>query len=212
MQAADSIPRVILLGRLCLYGRGAERLHEQIVPLAARWTEPTRRKEPLKAYARDAETRTLELLERALAGDARRVPSETIQRRLLETVLRDVGELLPQLEPRAEELAALAIRQLQDRGEREERSLREILERQRGRVVEELDKHEKHEARVTQLTLEFSAEEKRQLQANVRAWHRRLKQFDLDLEHEPQRIRAFYQVRARRVEPVGLIYLWPESN
>ena len=212
VQAADSIPRVILLGRLCLYGRGAERLHEQIVPLAARWTEPTRRKEPLKAYARDAETRTLELLERALAGDARRVPSKTIQRRLLETVLRDVGELLPQLEPRAEELAALAIRQLQERGKREERSLREILERQRGRVVEELDKHEKHEAKFTQLTLEFSAEEKRQLQANVRAWHRRLKQFDLDLEHEPQRIRAFYQVRARRVEPVGLIYLWPESN
>ena len=25
-------------------------------------------------------------------------------------------------------------------------------------------------------------------------------------------IRAFYQVQARRVEPVGLVYPWPETN
>ena len=30
-QARDSIPRVVLLGRLCLYGRRAERLHEEIL-------------------------------------------------------------------------------------------------------------------------------------------------------------------------------------
>ncbi len=29
---------------------------------------------------------------------------------------------------------------------------------------------------------------------------------------EPQRIREFYEVRAKRVEPVGLVYLWPETN
>ncbi len=44
-QASDSIPRVVLLGRLSLYGHGAERLHEEIVPVAARWIEPDRRKE-----------------------------------------------------------------------------------------------------------------------------------------------------------------------
>jgi hypothetical protein len=53
-QAADSIPRVILLGRLSLYGRGAERLHEELVPVAARWIEPSQRKGPLGAYAREA--------------------------------------------------------------------------------------------------------------------------------------------------------------
>ena len=36
VQAADSIPRVILLGRLCLFGRQAERLHEVLIPVAAR--------------------------------------------------------------------------------------------------------------------------------------------------------------------------------
>ncbi len=67
-QAQDSIPRVVLLGRLCLYGRRAERLHEEIVPLAARWVEPARRSDALRAYAREAETRTLQLLEQSLAG------------------------------------------------------------------------------------------------------------------------------------------------
>ena len=37
-------------------------------------------------------------------------------------------------------------------------------------------------------------------------------QFDRDLEVEPQRVRGFYEVRAKRVEPVGLVYLWPEAN
>jgi hypothetical protein len=40
----------------------------------------------------------------------------------------------------------------------------------------------------------------------------RLKQFDHDLMTEPDRIKEFYEVRARRVEPVGLVYLWPETN
>ena len=94
-QTRDSIPRVILLGRLCLYGRRAERLHEEIVPLAARWVEPARRNGPLNAYARDAETRTLDLLEQAL-GRPDRTPHEIIRAKLLAAAARDISELLPQ--------------------------------------------------------------------------------------------------------------------
>ena len=46
----------------------------------------------------------------------------------------------------------------------------------------------------------------------MRSWRIRLEQFDRDLEQEPQRIRDFYEVRATRIEPVGLVYLWPETN
>ena len=46
----------------------------------------------------------------------------------------------------------------------------------------------------------------------MRYWRVRLDQFDRDLEQEPGRIRAFYEVQAQRVEPVGLVYLWPETN
>ena len=208
-QARDSIPRVILLGRLSLYGRGAERLHEELVPVAARWIEASKRQGPLRAYARETELRTLDLLEEALTGDGMRVPHETIRDRLLETAARDIEELLPQLEPRAEELAAIAVKGLAERGNREERDLRVTLERQRARVIEELENYDR---KFTQLTLDFNAEERGQVEANMRGWRRRLEQFEKDLEVEPARVREFYEVRATRVEPVGLAYLWPETN
>ncbi|MEX2555579.1 MAG: DISARM system SNF2-like helicase DrmD [Actinomycetota bacterium] len=207
-QAADSIPRVILLGRLALYGSGAERLHEELVPITARWLEPSQRKKPLKAYGRDAESKTLELLDESLQG-GRVQPNDAIRDKLLDAAAGDIAELLPQLEPRAQELVAAATDKLRSRGERERKDLVETLERQRERVIAELAKHEKDHK---QLTLDFDVEERRQLEANMGFWKTRLKQFDQDLETEPQRIRDFYEVRAHRIEPVGLVYLWPETN
>ena len=207
VQAADSIPRVILVGRLCLFGQHAERLHEVLTPVAARWIEPSRRRGPLRAYAEEAEARTLERLEDAL-HDAR-APGVAIHRRLLEIAEQDIEDLLPQLEDRAGAVAASATERLRRRGEVEARELGETLERQRRRVSEELARHEADGA---QITITFSEEEKRQRQADVTAWRRRLTQFDRDLETEPARIRAFYAVHAQRVEPVGLVYLWPDTN
>jgi superfamily II DNA or RNA helicase/vacuolar-type H+-ATPase subunit H len=208
-QVADSIPRVLLLGRLSLHGRGAERLHEEIVPIAARWIEPSRRQESLAAYAAEAESKTLDLLDQALERQGGRAPSPEIARRLLNAATQDIQELLPQLEPRAQELAARAIERLRERGEREAQELCETLERQRKRVLDELAKHDREFA---QLTFTFNDEEKRQLESDIRAWRLRLEQFDRDLAVEPERIRGFYKVRAQRIEPVGLVYLWPETN
>jgi superfamily II DNA or RNA helicase len=208
-QAADSIPRVILMGRLSLYGRGAERLHEELVLLAARWIEPTQRKGPLSPYAREAESKTLDLLEKSLSDAGRHAPDRNIQQRLLTTAAQDIAELLPQLQPRAEQLAESAIELLKGRGELEANGLREILEHQRERIRQEL---ERHEGGLEQLTLEFAEDEKRQLESDMRSWRARLEQFDRDLVNEPQRVHEFYEVRARRVEPMGLVYLWPESN
>ena len=207
VQAVDSIPRVVLLGRLCLFGRRAERLHEVLVPVAARWIEPSRRTGPLRAYAEEAEARTLERLESAL--QKARAPGDTIHRRLLESAARDIEDLLPQLEERAELVAESAAERLRGRGEQEQRQLRETLEHQRERVETEL---RKHEGGGIQLVIEFSEEEKRQRQADVASWRTRLAQFDRDLETEPARIREFYAVRATRVEPLGLVYLWPDTG
>ena len=213
-QSRDSVPRVVLLGRLSLYGRGAERLHEEIVPVAARWRDPHTRSTPLEAYAKDAETRTLDLLEASL--DEARVPNETIQRRLLEAATQDIEELRPQLEPRAAVHAEAAKEQLQQRGEREERALRDTLTDHRDRVQSELARHRRD---YTQLIMEFDTDDDRQrrldtdqLQANMRHWEHRLSQFDEDLLREPARVREFYDVKVQRVEPVGLVYLWPETN
>lgn len=205
-QAADSIPRAVLLGRLSLYGRGAERLHEQLVAVAARWQEPGDRQGPLAAYARDAEARSLELLDAALGRGPARGPSETVAQRLRAAAAGDVTELLPALEQRATQEAERAAELLRTRGATESDRLQEILETQRGRVSAELAKQ-----RSDQLAL-FTDEERRQLESDVRSWERRLDKFDRDLETEPGRIADFYVVRASRVEPVGLVYLWPDTN
>ena len=208
-QTADAIPRVVLLGRLSLYGRGAERLHEELVPVTARWVETTVRTAPLAAYARTAEVRTMDLLERALGRGDAGTPGEVIRRKLLSAAARDVGELRPQLETRARELAELAERRLAERGERESRELRDVLATQRARVAAELEKHDR---KPDQLSFGFSAEERQQLASNMAAWRRRLEEFDREIEQEPARVQAFYAVQATRVEPVGIVYLWPASN
>src|SRR5262249_508234 len=66
----DPKPRVILLGRLSLHGERAARLHDEIVPVTARWTDPETRRDPLRPHAEDATERTLDLLEASL-GEAR---------------------------------------------------------------------------------------------------------------------------------------------
>ena len=205
----DSVRRVVLLGRLSLYGERAERLHEEIVTVTARWIEPDRRKGPLARYAVDAERRTLALLDEVLERGAASQPSRIVRERLLRSAAQDIAELRPQLDPRAKELLVRATELLADRGDREAKGLYETLAKHRKRVKAEL---ERHEAEAQQLALDLDAEDRRQLQANKRAWKLRLDQFERDLKTEPQRIRDFYRVRASRVEPVGLVYLWPETG
>jgi hypothetical protein len=41
---------------------------------------------------------------------------------------------------------------------------------------------------------------------------RKLVELDAQLEAEPRRLREGYEIRADRVEVVGLLYLWPGSN
>jgi hypothetical protein len=58
-QIDDAIRRVVLLGRISLYGPGASRLHDEIIAVAARWIDPIARKGPLAPYAGDTEKLTL---------------------------------------------------------------------------------------------------------------------------------------------------------
>ena len=206
---ADSVRRVVLLGRLALYGERAERLHEEIVTVTARWVEPQLRRGPLQRYAVDAERRTMGLLDQVLEAGGASQPGETVRRRLVAAAERDIEELRPQLEPRAKELEERATESLRQRGEREAKELRETLLRQRRRVKEELARHEEEPV---QFALDLDLEDRRQLEANKRSWRQRLDRFEEDIAKEPERIRNFYRVRATRVEPVGLVYLWPETG
>jgi len=201
---SDAIPRVILIGRLCLYGPGAARLHEQLVPVTARWSAPAGRRMPLTTYSREAEEKTMDLLEDAFSQKTARPLADVVLHRLQQSAPQDVNELLPYLEERGKELALEVRKRLAERGEKEAQAMREILELQKKRVTQTAEKY-----RNPQRSFDFDLDEKRQLEANRRHWDKRLAAIDRELEVEPARIADVYRVLATRLEPVGLIYLWP---
>jgi len=204
-QSSDAVARVVLIGRLALYGPGAARLHEELVPISARWIDPVVRKGALVPYAREAHTRTLTLLNASfLEKHARTVPGEIV-RQLQASAARDMDELLPQLEKRAEEHAAEAVTALGKRAQAESTAMKEILETQKKHIDQTVEKY----GTDSQMTFGFREDELRQLDANRKYWQKRLTELRHELETEPQRIRGQYQVLARRIEPVGLVYLWP---
>jgi hypothetical protein len=86
----------------------------------------------------------------------------------------------------------------------------EILALQKKRVQETAAKYGSG-----QMEFEFgdyTADEIRQLESNKRHWEKRLAAIDRELKTEPERIKAVYDVKAQRIEPVGLVYLWPVTG
>jgi hypothetical protein len=205
----DPLPRVMLLGRLSLYGRDASRLHDEIVSVAADWHAPEARKhlEPLSDAGR---TEVWTLFDAALRDPRLRQVSDTVRRRLQAAGPRDVADLVAALELRATEAGKEAEAALADRGEKEARQLRGLIERQRVRIQE----HRNQVAeKMPQGVFDFYVkDELRQLEADRRHWDARLRDIENELVTEPARLRAHYQVKARRIEPVGLVYLWPISG
>jgi superfamily II DNA or RNA helicase len=202
-QTRDAIPRVLLLGRLALYGPGAARLHEEIIAITARWIDPVIRKNPLAPYAREAEQKTLDLLEQALLASGR--PNDTIEEMLRNAVGQDIEELLPHLHQRGEEYAVDAVQKLQKRGLDESKQMRELLAAQQKHITEK-------KLQTSQRTLPFDGEELRQFNADRRHWDKRLDQLEQELATEPSRIQEIYAIKAQRIEPVGIVYLWPLSE
>ena len=204
--APDSIPRVVLLGRLALYGPKAARLHEEIVPVTARWIEPARRQVSLTPYGRAGEQTTLASLQLALDEAGRSTIADQVQERLAATAQDDIADLLPHLQSRAAEHATRAKTRLAERAEAESRSMTELLKRQRKRIADAAGTDDR------QMELDLDPTERRQLDADRRAWARRLEAIETELGTEPQRIADTYTVQATRVDPLGLVYLWPRTG
>ncbi len=208
----NPVKQVIALGRLSLYGEGASRLHDEIVAVAAEWESPlTRGRKKLKPLGEGKKDEVLRLLEVSLGESRLREVPERVKAELLTgkmPVLRDVAELVPHLEKRAEVLAERAEKKLTARGRKEGEEMKRVLEQQRRDILEQ---HE--ETGAVQLKLDlFNKEEREQIDSDRRYWIKRLQLLEGEIETEPVRIEASYQVKTRRVEPVGLVYLWPTSS
>jgi superfamily II DNA or RNA helicase len=199
-------PRVVLIGRIALYGPGGTRLHEEIIPVTALWTESGRGTKPLRPLAERGQETTLAQLEAALKSGRR--PTDTVIQRAISFAQADVQDLLPTLEARSRDAIAVAERELAKRGDEEARSLAELLERQKRRIEREVARFDDRQREL------FDAidAERRQLRADHAHWIRKLETIGRDLALEPERAKAGYGVRASRLEPVGLVYLWPATG
>jgi hypothetical protein len=199
-------PRVILLGRLALYGAGAARLHEEIIPVTAIWSEADRDRRSLAPLGVRGEETTIEQLERALR-DTRRPPAAAIARvRLLAG--KDAADLEPELRRRAEQRRSEVARDLMRRGEGKARDLAHLLEAQRDRIAQAEKGFDPKQPPMPGM----ADAEWRQQEQDHRHWRTRLVEIESEIEEEPARVRTSYEIRASRLEPIGLVYLWPRTN
>lgn len=206
IQGPGAQPRLVLMGRLALYGAGAARLHEEVIPVTAIWSESERDRKPLRALGDSGQEKTLNQLEEALR-ESREAPPMAVAR-ILALIAKDIADLVPALERIAAEKLVVVREQLAQRGEEEARSLARLLEAQRSRIAKASAEFDPK-----QLDLPGIAEdERREREADRRHWSARLTRIEQELGSEPQRLRASYEVSAHRLEPVGLVYLWPSSG
>lgn len=202
--AADSsVIRAVGFARLTLFGKGAARLHDEVISLAAPWSLEGGTVVPYKDRATAAQA--VLSVEALLAGDAR-VPNATVRRRVQANAPQVFADLWPHLEVEADARATDAKRGLGERARRESDELRSLLKKQADTIV-------KADASLRQAELfQFDeGEEKRQVELDLRHMANRLASIERELETEPQAIEALYEVTRVRLLPVGLVVAWPEA-
>lgn len=104
---------------------------------------------------------------------------------------------------------------LRVRGRTESEEMKRILEAQRTAIARELAARKQQEEDAKQMKMPWAPEERgqrAQYEADTRHIQARLASIDGELELEPARIRALYEVKQVRVERVGLVYLWPTTS
>ena len=205
----DALVRVIAFGRLSLFGPGATRLHDQLVRVAARWMEGREQEQEVKPFADEADRRAIEVLEQVFAeAPTLEAASEALQRRVRDAAPRLFSKLWEHVRGEADARAIEAEQQLARRATEESQALTEILRTQRRAIIDEVERR-------SQLTFDDMFADKREEEQfrQEKSWlDDRLVSIQRELETEPTQIRELYRVALRRLEPVGLVVLWPETR
>jgi len=235
LASTDPQPKVLVLGRLSLFGQGATRLHDQLISVIADWHPGDDRASALKPLAGAQQQQAWAALTEAMeAGNAEAI-SVAIRSQLQADAPADVAALKPALDAAAEQAQATAAELLKQRGSTEADALKDVLRaqrkrinatvRQRNRDLAKLDRQAaaadptalipglEEQLEVPALDLQkLSSQERKQLSADQKHWQRRLETIETELATEPKRIQESYRVITHRLEPAGLVYLWPISG
>jgi ERCC4-related helicase len=200
----DAVARVIVFGRLSLFGTGAARLHDELVSVSAKWLDGGG-KGHLKPFGEDADSKAIDQLETTLAeAPELGALSEPIRKRFLASAATDFGALWSTVEEQSTARATEARKKLVQRGASEAKALEQILLTQRETIQEALGE---------QLDLPLTAKDE------IDQWRRdkshleqRLDAIEKELAEEPEALKRTYDVRLTRLTPVGMVYLWPSTR
>ncbi len=203
----DSLTRVIAFGRLSLFGTGATRLHDQLVSVAARWTEG--KDDALSPFAEDADRKAVEMLEQVLTeSPSLEGVSAVVQAKIVAAAPNVFARLWKPIREEADAVAHDAERKLVQRGAEEAEALRKILAAQRMAIINEIERRQQ----LSFADMNLDKREADQFKKEQAYMGERLVAIQLEWEREPTQIEALYKVVLRRLEPVGLVVLWPETR
>ena len=113
------------------------------------------------------------------------------------------------MEAEADARAQEALLDLERRGLEEADQLEEILNRQRVAIEEQLS------LKAPQMVFDFdelTKGEQRQVEADRKYMEGRLEAIDREINEEPEDLKSLYHVSLRRLQPVGLVVLWPKTR
>ncbi len=235
LASRDPQPRVLVLGRLSLFGQGATRLHDELISVIADWHPGADRKTVLQPLIDGEREQAGNALRKALEAGTTEGISETLRNQLQDQAAADVAALKPALDQAAEQAQTVAAALLKQRGDAEAAALKEVLRAQRSRInatvkqrnrdLAKLDRQAaaaeptalipglEEQLDVPALDLQkLTTQERKQLAADQKHWQRRLETIEAELSSEPKRIQESSRVITHRLEPAGLVYLWPISG
>lgn len=207
----DYVTRAIAFGRLSLFGAGATRLHDQLVMVAAQVLEAEGEGHLQPGSSAD-DRKALERLEQLLVeSPTLDHVSDGARQTLVARSGADFKKLWEHIKLEADALSHDAEAKLKARGKAESAALRRILETQRDGIGKRLEHRRQGE-------FTFDGDDRASRDAR-KQWDEETKYLDgrtasivKDIETEPAAIEALYDVRLRRLEPVGLVYIWPETR
>jgi len=207
----DALVRAIAFGRLSLFGSGATRLHDELISVAARWVGGSASEDgaELRPFAEEADRKAIELLEQILAeSPGLDGVGKGAQERVRAAAPRLFADLWPHIRAEADAKAHDASHKLATRGRAEADALRAILEAQRQAIEQELEDR-------AQLPLDFHGwdrNQREQFEQDKKHMQDRRTSIAAELDSEPEQIEASYEVMRTRLEPVGLVVLWPATR
>ncbi len=207
MQYAGTRERIVLVGRVSLFGAGATRLHDGLLHRIADLRgdgEAT----PLVSETEQA-TALRQMREAMRRPSASWKPSAELAAKRLARVESDIATLWPLLQTQAQDEAAELVRLLDDRGAREAEQLVGILRAQQTKIRSVLARDDSDEAAGGDAAETASARQRRLDRDHMQT---RLKSIDEELVREPEKLRRHYAVLTQRIEAVGLLYLVPETR